>query len=108
MSGGGGGGGGGGSRINDETPCERLRFETQLTSPQLAVTTLRPHDVLVVSVTHRQNVLVVEVLKNGVLVGGLAGPDVTRLRTCIGKGHTYLAVVLAVNGGQVRVRIEHV
>lgn len=103
-----GGGGGGGSRINDETPCERLRFETQLTSPQPAVATLRPNDVLVVSVTRRQNVLVVEVLKDGVLVGGLAGPDVTRLRTCIGKGHTYVAVVLAVNGGQVRVRIEHV
>ena len=106
MSGGGGGGGGG--RINDETPCDRLQFEAQLTNPQPArVATLAPNEVLDVVLNTRQNVLVVEVHKGGQLVGGLAGPDATRLRNCIGEGHSYVAVVLSVNGGQVRVRVEH-
>jgi len=108
MSGGGGGGGGGG-RINDETPCDRLQFEAQLTNPQPAtVATLAPNEVLDVVLNTRQNVLVVEVHKGEQLVGGLAGPDATRLRNCIGEGHSYVAVVLAVNGGQVRVRVEHI
>lgn len=107
MSGGGGGGGGGGGRIGDETPCERLRFEAQLASPQPAVWTLNVDERLSVVVNARNNQLVVEVQRNGTVMGGLAGTDASRLRSCLADGHTYVAVVLAVNQGQVRVRVEH-
>lgn len=106
MSGGGGGGGGG--PVIDETPCTRVKFETQLTSPQPAVVaTISVGDVLDVVLTQRQTVLVVEAQKNGVAVGGIAGLDATRLRTCLTDGHPFKATVLTVNGGQVRVKVEH-
>ena len=108
MSGGSGGGGGGGGRVNDETPCDRLRFDALLTNPQPGtVGTVTVNEVLDILLNTLQNVLVVEVRKHDQLVGGLAGPDATRLRNCMNEGHQYNAVVLLVNGGQVRVRVEH-
>jgi len=106
MSGGGGGGGGG--PVIDETPCERVKFETQLTSPQPAVVaTITVREVLDVVLSARQNVLVIEAQKNGHAVGGIAGLDAARLRACINDGHVFKATVLTVNGGQVKVKVEH-
>lgn len=100
---GGGGDGGGGSQ-----GCETLRFEAQLTSPQPAVVgTLRLGDVLDLAVVDMNGQVVVHVLKGGQVAGGLTGPDATRLRGCIQDGHDFKATVLTVNGGQVRVRVEH-
>ena len=70
MSGSSGGGGGGG--IYDDAPCERVRFEAQITSPQgPVVATIAVGDVLDVVTATMQNVLVVQVLKNGQVAGGL-------------------------------------
>lgn len=105
MSGSGGGGGGGG--VYDDAPCERVRFEAQITSPQgPVVATISMGDVLDVVTVTMQNVLVVQVLKNGKVAGGLAGPDASRLRNCMEQGYSYHATVVSVLGGQVRVRVE--
>lgn len=106
MSGSSGGGSGGGGGY-DDAPCERVRFEAQITSPQApVVATISVGDVLDVIIATMQNVLVVQVLKNGQVAGGLAGPDASRLRNCMEQGYSYRAVVLSVLGGQVRVRVE--
>lgn len=109
MSGSGGGGGGGnsGGSAND-SPCESLKFDAQLTSPQPAVVaTLVVGDVLDIRVDKLQGQIVVKVLKGGLVAGGLTGPEATRLRNCIEGGHAYEAEVMSVNGGHVRVRVTH-
>lgn len=108
MSGGGGGGSGGGG---DPTPssCETLRFDAQLTSPQAPVlATLNVGDVMDVVLSSLKGVTIVQVLHAGNVAGGLTGPDASRLRACIEQGHSYRATVLSINGGQVRVHVEHV
>lgn len=106
MSGSSGGGSGGGS-IYDDSPCERVRFDAQITSPQAAVVaSISVGEVLDVAIATMQGMLIVQVLRNGAIVGGLAGPDASRLRNCIEQGHVYRATVLWANGGQVRVRVE--
>lgn len=105
MSGSSGGSGGG---HEYESPCDKLRFEAQLTSPQPAVVaTLKPKEVLDVRVVNMNGQVVVQVVKKGQVAGGLAGPDATRLRNCIDQGHNYTATVWSINGGQVRVFVEH-
>lgn len=107
MSGSGGGGGGGVGGVYDDVPCGRVRFEAQITSPQAAVVAMiSPGEVLDVVIATMQNVLVVQVLKNGQVAGGLAGPDASRLRNCMEQGYSYRAAVVSVLGGQVRVRVE--
>ena len=109
MSGSGGGGGGGGGGDTDPPPCETLRFDAQLVSTQPGVVaTLKPGDVLDVALSVLKGQTIVQVLKNGQVAGGLTGPDANRLRGCIEDGHDFKANVLTVNGGQVRVRVEHV
>jgi len=107
MSGRGGGGGGG---ISDTAPsCSSLRFTAQVTSPQpAAVAILQVGETLHIDVAQMGGQVVVRVHKNGQLVGGLAGPDATKLRNCIGDGHNYQAKVLSINGGQVRVEVTHI
>jgi hypothetical protein len=72
------------------------------------VATLKVGDMLDIDVAQMGGQVVVRVLKNGQLVGGLAGPDATTLRNCIDDGHDYRAEVLSINGGQVRVQVTHV
>lgn len=107
MSGGGGGGGGG--VVSDDVPvqCDKVRFEAQLSSPQPTVVgLLKPNEVLDIAVVSMKGQIVVQVLRGQAVVGGLAGPDATRLRNCIERGFTYQATVRSINGGQVRVFVE--
>ncbi len=104
MSGSGGGNYGGGPGF--DAPCDTLRFDSQLSSPQPIVATLSPGDVLAIAVAKMNGQVVVQVLSNGQPAGGLAGPEATRLRSCIEQGNNFSATVLQVNGGQVRVRVE--
>lgn len=99
----------GGGREYTPPKCEDITFDAQLTSPNPAVVpTLRVGEVLDVSVQTTSGRRVVQVTKNGQFVGGLVGPDASRIRNCIDQGHQYKGNVLSVNGGQVRVRVEHV
>lgn len=91
------------------SPCDTLRFDSQLSSPQApVVATLSLGDVLPIVVVQMRGQVVVQVISNGQPAGGLTGPEATQLRNCIEQGHDFNATVLQVNGGQVRVRVEHV
>lgn len=102
-------GGGTGGDYGDVPACDKLRFDAQLTSPQPdVVKMLAVGDVLDIVVVTMKGQVIVQVVKNGDAAGGLAGPDATQLRNCIEQGHEYSATVRMVNGGQVRVSVEHV
>lgn len=106
MSGSGGGGSGGGPGYS--SPCDTLRFDSQLSSPQAAVVrTLNVNDVLLIVVVPMNGQVVIQVLIHGHPAGGLTGPEATQLRNCIEQGHNFTATVLQIVSGQVRVRVEH-
>ena len=109
MSGSSGGGGSGGGIPETQSSCDNLKFSILVSSPQpMPVAALKVGDVLEIDVAQRGAQVVVRVLQNGTLVGGLAGPDATRLRNCIEDGHDYQAEVVSITGGQVRVEVTHV
>ena len=110
MSGSSGGGGGGGGGVLDTQPsCNQLKFSILVSSPQpAAVGALKVGDKLDIDVAQQGALKLVRVLRNGTLVGGLAGPDATRLRNCIEEGHDFQAEVLSITGGQVRVEVKPV
>lgn len=94
--------------IRDEVACEQLVIDTQLSSPRAEVVDrLNAGDLLEVSLDEgRRDVVVVRHQDD--LAGGLASPNLGRLRACIEGGTTYQAEVIEVNGGQVRVRVTAV
>lgn len=105
------GGGGGGNWPQDayEIACDQLKFSTQINSPQSpAIGTVEVGDVLTVEIKPLGGTQAVAVVKNGVVVGGLIGGKVNRLRECLIKGSEFKATVLAVNGPQVQIDVEHV
>lgn len=105
MSGSGGGGGGGFSTQSDS--CETLVIDTQLSSPKPAVVALiSVGDELEVATQQMGATTVVVALYQGQLAGGLASPEIQRLRECLAGGTQYVARVTAKNGGQVRVRVS--
>ena len=102
------GGGGGRSISDEEIACEALKFEAQIASPvPAAVSTLKINDVLAVTVANTSGVQQIQVYNGTQLVGGLLANRVSRLRECILNGATFKATVLSINGGQVRVAVEH-
>lgn len=105
MSGSPGSGGGGGS-WEAPTTCESLVIDTQLSSPKAAVIAgIAVGDVLDVALQPGTGTVVV-VLHHGQVAGGLASPDVQRLRECIEGGTQYGAEVREINGAQVKVRVS--
>lgn len=104
MSGSGGGGGGGFEPVDN---CAGLVIDTQLSSPKPAVVArLQVGNILEVAVQATGGSSAVVVLADGQLAGGLASPEVGRLRECIRLGTQYVAVVTSRNEGQVRVRVK--
>ena len=105
MSGSGGGGGGG-----VDTPvfdCADLVIDTQISSPKPAViATLKVGDLLEVATQNSAGAVVVVLLHKGKVAGGLASPQLHRLRECLNSGTQYRAEVKSINAGQVRVRVE--
>jgi hypothetical protein len=106
MSGSGGSGYGGGFESANGT-CDSLVIDTQISSPKDDVVNLIVNgDVLNVDIQQIGGKAVVVVLHNGQLAGGLASPNVQRLRECIEQGTQYDAKVTSKNDGQVRVRVS--
>jgi hypothetical protein len=109
MSGGGGGGGGGFGPPDPGTNCQRLSFRTAVASPQ-------PQAVAAITVGEELDVVLrpggggvppaVEVRRrNGTVVGGLID-RVTELLRCLQQGFSFIAEVLSVSGGAVRVEVR--
>lgn len=106
MSGSGGGGYGGGF-ADDEVACERLAFDTQLSSPKAPVVSrINVGDVLAAAL-EQQGLAQVVVLKLGNdVAGGITSPKMARLLECLRQGTNYQAEVTAKSDGQVRVRVS--
>lgn len=96
--------GGGG---DPPSSCESLIINTQLTSPKASVLKqVKEGDELLVAIELYEGSSVIVALHNNVVAGGLSAPSVQRLRKCIEDGFNYSATVLAIGGGQVRVRVH--
>ena len=88
------------------SPCTTLVIDTQLSSPKpTVIAAVKIGDVLDVALQDMGGTSAVVVLRQGQVAGGLASPQVNRLRECIAQGHLYQASVMDVQGGQVRVRV---
>jgi len=87
--------------------CGSLLVETQLSSPkEEAVEAVKPGQILDVELQQIGAMTVVVVMHQGQLVGGIAAPQVQKLRECISQGFKYEATVINKNDGQVRVRVK--
>ena len=86
--------------------CSTLQIRTQLGSPKPDVVALiSVGDILDIAIQQNGTVAVVAALYKGQLAGGIAAPEIARLRECIESGTTYQAEVTSISGGQVRIRI---
>lgn len=86
--------------------CDSLFIETQLSSPKEdVIKNIKAGDMLEVTVHDMGVTSVVVVLYAGQIAGGIAAPQVQKLRECIVQGTTYEAAVISKNSGQVRIRI---
>ena len=102
-----GSGGGGSWTPDNDVSCSRLRFSTQIATPQPgAIQAVRQGGVLAGSVVNINGAQAVAVSKNGTLVGGLAGGLVNKLRECLLGGTLFKATVVSINGAQIMVEIE--
>jgi hypothetical protein len=106
MSGGGGGGstGGGGDSGVD---CSALQFEANVSSPQpSAVAALQVNDALTVHLEQQGATRMIALRRpNNDLVGSLTD-HLRELIRCIQEGVDFEAIVLSVQGGAVRVRVQ--
>lgn len=107
MSGlGGGGNGGGGATGNQALSCEDIIIETQLSSPKdNVVAKLKVGDILFINLQLMGLTTVVTATFDGEIAGGLASPDINQLRECISQGYKYIASIISIRGGQVKVRV---
>lgn len=87
--------------------CESLVITTQLNSPKPAVVAqINVGDTLEVTIQQMGAAAAVVALYRGQLAGGLASPDLQKLRECLAGGTRYLATVVRKNDGQVTVRVS--
>lgn len=109
MSGSSGRGGYGGGFESPADNCAVLVIDTQLSSPKDDVVSQLEEGLVLDVVLHDQaGKVVVVALYQGQIAGGLASPQVQRLRECIERGTQYGATILAIRDGQVRVRVKAV
>lgn len=101
------GGGGGGAYDASSIPCERLVFDTQLSSPkESVVSSISVGNILPVAMQTFGTTAVVVVLHQGQIAGGLASPAVQRLRQCMAAGFLFKAQVTSINDGQILLRVS--
>lgn len=106
MSGSGSGGYGGGFST-DEVACDRLAFDTQLSSPKAdVVAQINAGEVLSVALDQQGTTQVVVIKRGRDIAGGITSPKMARLLECIRQGAQYQAAVTAKSDGQVSLRIS--
>lgn len=102
----GSGGGGWGTFNEPEVSCESLIIETQLTSPkEEVIARIAVNTILGVTLQQAGTSTVVVITHEGEVAGGIASPNMNRLRECIQAGTRYGATVTSKTDGQVHVRI---
>lgn len=102
----GGSGSGGWTPTSPTDKCSTLAFEAQLNSPQAAIlATLVIGEYLAVDLSALPK-QVVQVIKNGVVVGALTGTQTPQLIGCLQNGYSFQAEVLNVAGGMCTVRVS--
>jgi len=89
--------------------CQSLVIDTQISSPKADVIAgISVGDLLDVALNNDTDIVVVVVLFNGQVAGGITAPLLPRLRECMGQGAIYRARVTARHDALVRVRIAAV
>lgn len=92
---------------NGASSCESLVITTQLNSPKPAVVeNIGVGDELDVDTMQLGSTTTVVARFGGDLAGGIASPDLQRLRECLADGTRYVATVIGKSDGQVTVRIS--
>jgi hypothetical protein len=105
MSGSSGGGYGGGFN-ETASECSDLVINTQVSSPKPSVVKLlNVGDILAVSLVLTNATEVVQLLSGSELLGGVASPDVNKLKNCLRQGVQFEATVKEIRQGQVTIRI---
>ncbi len=90
-----------------EVTCEKLTINTQLSSPNPNVVPQLSVGCMLDIVQRYQNGLsLTEAIYQGNIVGGIASPQIQRMRECMNQGTIYVAQVTSINGGQVMVRVH--
>jgi hypothetical protein len=104
-----GGGGGGGWPEETLRSCDDLEFETTLSSPQADVIgDLQQGDELDIALDTSDGVSKVVARDTGGQVAGtITSGEFAALLRCLQEDNTYVAEVINVSGGLVRVRIRH-
>jgi hypothetical protein len=97
--------GAGGGRSID---CRNFCFETHIHSPvQAELTNLTVGLVLDVIVSTIGTIEVVQILNNGVVVGGLVD-QAPRIKACIENGFNFTATVRSISGAAVKVFVQSI
>lgn len=95
------GSGGFSSGSSITTPCNNLKFQTNIASPKTTALSLSIGDVL--DITVQGDAL--KLLHNGTIVGGIACKESSRLLYCIEQGNNYEAEVIKVNLAKITVSV---
>lgn len=103
--------GGGGTSHWEPKPefdCARLIERTLINSPvPEVVQRLDGGALLRVTLSNLNGAQVLQaVAENGDVAGSLTPPSLPQIIECIGKGHSYVAIVLDRDGGNIRVEIR--
>ncbi|WP_447879665.1 hypothetical protein [Serratia fonticola] len=89
-----------------EVTCEKLTINTQLSSPNpTVVSQLSVGCILDIVQLHQNGLSLTEARYIGNTVGGIASPQIQRMRECMNQGTLYVAQVMSINSGQVMVRV---
>ncbi len=92
---------------DDRTPCSELEFETHLSSPQAdAIEGVHPGELLPVAIDTRDGVRKVAVYREGDIAGTITADRLPALLRCLQQGQAFVAEVIRVDGGAIRIRVH--
>ncbi|MBC7981337.1 MAG: hypothetical protein H7Y36_12310 [Armatimonadetes bacterium] len=102
------GGGGGGDGSGEAIDCYKLSERVQLSSPVPSVIgSIRVNDVLDIEVQTHSGTPLLMVMTNAKSIAGSVVPmNMASFLACIDKGVHYMAIVLDIAGGSVKVEIR--
>lgn len=95
-----------GGPIKSESPCDELEFETFLSSPDPEIIIrLGVGEILEVAIRTGEARRFIAVMYEGEVAGSII-QRVAELISCIKEGHSFVAEVISLEGGNVRLRVR--